>query len=57
GISVSEKIGRKVSKLQFEFIVEEDEFSGDEGGSSMELSEEDATFLEEFDKKVPPKKK
>ena len=57
GISVSEKIGRKVSKLQFEFIVEEDELSGDEGGSSMELSEEDATFLEEFDKKVPPKKK
>ncbi|EFU2612307.1 replication initiation protein [Escherichia coli] len=54
-VSVFEKEGRKVSKLQFDFVVDEDEFSGSD--SESELSYEDVKFLEEFDKKVPPKKK
>ncbi|RKT89343.1 replication initiator protein [Rahnella aquatilis] len=47
---VESKEGRKVSVLRFEFIIDEDKFTGD-------YSEDEAAFLEEFDKKVPPKKK
>lgn len=47
---VESKDGRKVSVLRFEFLIDEDKFTGD-------YSEDEAAFLEEFDKKVPPNKK
>lgn len=47
---VESKEGRKVSVLRFEFLIDEDKFTGD-------YSEDEAAFLEEFDKKVPPNKK
>ncbi|HEI2855644.1 TPA: replication initiation protein, partial [Escherichia coli] len=56
GVSVFEKEGRKVSKLQFDFIVDEDEFSGNGDDFLTALSEEDSAFLKEFDKAIPPKK-
>ncbi|EKN3891433.1 replication initiation protein [Yersinia enterocolitica] len=56
-VSVFEKEGRKVSKLQFDFVVDEEEFSGNEDSDQNCLSDEDKLFLQEFDKKVPPKKK
>ncbi len=55
GFTVHEKEGRKVSKLKFEFVVDEEEFSGDEEVISS-LSDADAAFLKEFDETLPPKK-
>lgn len=46
---VESKEGRKVSVLRFEFHIDEEKFTG-------EFSEDDAAFLDEFDKKVPSKK-
>ena len=54
--SVHEKEGRKVSKLKFEFVVDEDEFSGDNEFAST-LSSKDLEFLNDFDEKLPLKKK
>lgn len=45
---VESKEGRKVSVLRFEFHIDEEKFTG-------EFSEDDATFLDDFDKKVPLK--
>ncbi|EPF9264477.1 replication initiation protein PI, partial [Escherichia coli] len=58
GFTVHEKEGRKISKLKFEFVVDEDEFSGDKDDEAffMNLSEADAAFLKVFDETVPPKK-
>ncbi len=47
---VESKEGRKVSVLRFEFLIDEEKFTG-------EYSDADAAFLEEFDRNVPPKKK
>ncbi|AVU38037.1 hypothetical protein SK68_05222 [Serratia marcescens] len=55
---VDEKEGRKVSKLRFEYAIDEDKFA--ESGSDFPIElfdDDDSVFLEEFDRKVPPKKK
>ena len=55
---VDEKEGRKVSKLRFEYAIDEDKFA--ESGSDFPIElfdDDDSAFLEEFDRKVPPKKK
>lgn len=46
---VESKEGRKVSVLRFEFLIDEEKFTG-------EYSDEEAAFLEEFDRTVPSKK-
>lgn len=46
---VESKEGRKVSVLRFEFIIDEEKFTG-------EYSEEEVAFLEEFDRTVSSKK-
>jgi hypothetical protein len=42
--------------LKFEFVVDEDEFSGDNEFAST-LSSKDLEFLNDFDEKLPLKKK
>ena len=63
GFTVHEKEGRKISKLKFEFVIDEDEFSGDKDGLTgdddfkMTFGDDDAAFLKAFDETVPPQKK
>lgn len=52
------KEGRRVSSLMFEFIIEEDAFSGNDldNFELLNLSDEDKKFIDMFDGKYPAKK-
>ncbi|MCX0164845.1 replication initiation protein, partial [Escherichia coli] len=53
---IESKEGRKVSVLRFEFLVSEDKFTGIDNETHEFMNDDDAAFLTEFDKVVPPKK-
>lgn len=54
---VEEKEGRKVSRLRFEYIIDETKFTESGSDFPVEFCDDDSSFLEEFDRVVPPKGK
>lgn len=54
---VEEKEGRKVSRLRFEYIIDETKFTESGSDFPVEFFDDDSSFLEEFDRVVPPKEK